>query len=51
MAYRILVSALVPLAWDYWVFELIWTWLGLGVEGLGPGLDNFISVLVSKHNK
>ena len=23
-----------------WVFELIGTWLGLGLEGLGPGLDS-----------
>ena len=34
----------------YWVFELILTWLGLGLggfgtKGLGPGLDNILLMI------
>ena len=47
VAYRTLVSAPGPFGTN-WVFELIGTWLGLVLGGLGPGLDNsqFFSVLI-----
>ena len=30
-----------------WVFELGWTWLGLGLGGLGTGLDQIDVMIIS----
>ena len=38
VAYRILLSAPGPFRFN-WVLDLIGTWQGLGLGGLGPGLD------------
>ena len=38
VAYSILMSSLLPLGLCNWVFELIWTWLGLGLRVWGEGL-------------
>ena len=39
-----------------WVLELIWTWFwvglgGFGTKGLGTGLDNFYSKIISYFKK